>query len=338
MEKDKNISRRDFVTTSIAAVSAFALNLSGFNNIPSIPAEEKYPNTFHQDRGIVIIPDKGELYIAADFHSHYRDFKKWLSKTGIYEKLKNGGDVYGLILGDVLDVKQNDKDADKRGDVKILSKLMKMQRELGERGKRVIYIMGNHEFMNVDIYGKLKKFSGLNPRNQQQLLDILFSRKYGKELSQHNFLRRMTSYHYKYLKDLPLVVLCKNGVVASHAGPAVSAANLEDIAGKNEKVVKELVSGRAYGITEDGYSHEDLMRFLKMMENSKLLITGHTPLDKLPTRDIKKGLGSFGNHQVILGTSYGYYPGKKSYLRINLDKKYNSIDDLRVGEEILRLD
>lgn len=337
MTKNKNISRRDFLVASAAIISGFALKTKGFDVIQAVPPEIKYPNKFHRDRGIVIIPDKGELYIAADFHSRYDDFKKWLSNTRIYEKLKEGENVYGLILGDIVDIKPNDNEADKTGDVKILNKLMKIRRKLGKRGNRLIYIMGNHEHANVDIYRKLKKYSGLNIRNKKQLVDELFDSEAGEELRQFNFLKRVRESHYKYLKELPLVVLCKNGVVAAHAGPALSAANLEDIAGEKEKVVKELVGGRGYGVKEDGYSEGDVLRFLKMMEDAKLLITGHTPLGELPPESIKKGIGHFGNHQVILGTSYGHQPGKKTYLKIDLTKRYKSADDLRIGEEILRL-
>jgi hypothetical protein len=148
----------------------------------------------------------------------------------------------------------------------------------------------------------------------------------------------MTGYHYKYLRNLPLLVLCKNGVVAAHAGPALSAVSPEDIAGRNENVVYELVWARSAAVEKNGYSQEDLLRFLKVMENSKLLISGHTPLNEFPAGNIKKGVGFIGGHQVILGTSYGYQPGEKTYLKINLNKKYNNAADLRLGEEILRLD
>ena len=332
-KKNTNLSRRDFLSVSLAAVAGFVFEAKGIVGVTT-----GYPNRFHRDRGIVIIPGRGEIYIAADFHSNYRDFVKWLDKTRIYEKLKAGEDVYGLILGDVVDIKPDDRDADKNGDVKILDRLMKMRRKLGKRGKRLVHLLGNHEYMNVDIYGRLKKHAGLNPRNRRQLVDALLKTKEGAEASQFNFLRRMREVHYEYLKNLPLVVLCKNGVAAVHAGPAVSVLNVEDIAGRKEEVVKELVGGRAYQVEDGGYSEEDLLRFLKILEDSKLLITGHTPLNELPAGSIKKGIGLVGAHQVILGTSYGYSPGEKSYLKINLDKMYKNADDLRIGEEILRLD
>ena len=62
-----------------------------------------------------------------------------------------------------------------------------------------------------------------------------------------------------------------------------------------------------------------------------------TPLEELPPESIKKGMGFLGSHQVILGTSYGHQPGEKTYLKIDLTKRYKNSDDLRIGEEILRL-
>ena len=338
MKKNNNLTRRDFLSASLAIIAGFAFDATGLRAVHVLSPGTQYPNRFHRDRGIVVIPDRGELYIAADFHANYGDFKKWLNKTRIYEKLKEGQDVYGLILGDIVDIKPDDRDADKSGDVKILNRLMKMRRKLGKRGDRLIHLLGNHEYMNIDIYGRLKKHAGLNRRNQQQLVNELFNTKEGAEASQFNFLKRMRDAHYQYLKNLPLIALCKNGVAAVHAGPAISALNIEDIAGKKKQGVKELVGGRAYQVEEGGYSQEDLLKFLKILENTKLLITGHTPLNELPAGSIKKGIGFIGIHQVVLGTSYGHAPGKKTYLKIDLAKKYKSAEDLRVGEEILRLE
>jgi hypothetical protein len=147
----------------------------------------------------------------------------------------------------------------------------------------------------------------------------------------------VTEEQIAYLKALPVAVLGKNGLVGTHAGPSGKAASVESVAKMEEAVVAELVWPRPKEIDPLGYTLDDVTKFLKIMEDSGLLVVGHTPLSGLPPAWIQNGVGVYGEHQMILATSFGSEPGEKSHLVIDLGKRVGGVGDLAVGKEIQRL-
>jgi len=326
-----DVSRRAF----IAAVAAAAAGCRKAESGPvAAPARAKYPDEYQRDGGLIILPSKGTLYIATDFHGRRRDFEAWLSRTGVVEKIKAGEDVYGLLTGDLVDCKPEDTQAEPDGDSLIVQRVMGIQRELGEKSNRFILLMGNHEAEVQRIYGILKEKAGMTPRNQKAIVKALFSGEQGTYFDQFNFLERINDQQYAFLKDLPVAVLCKNGVVITHGGPTIEGG-LDAIVKKEEKPLEMLFWGRP----TEYYKLEQVDAFLQMMEDSTLLVTGHTPLPSLPAPSvIRDGVGMHGEHQVIVATSYGASSSaQKCYLVLDLARRYLSVNDLRVGKEILRL-
>jgi len=297
-----------------------------------------YPNqqtilpSLKRSGDIVILPNHGTVYIATDFHTHFRDFNQWLKRTNLIERLEAGEDIYGLILGDIIDKKPGDASFEPLGDTKIINRIMRLQKQLGSKGERLICIKGNHEFAAATTYAMLKKH-GMNADNRQRMIDALYQGTQGEYFQQFNFIERMTDEQYDYLMELPTVVIGKNGFVGIHAGPSCSVKSLVELIHPTQEVLDELLWGRPAVVQIGGYTSSQTEAFLKRI-GGNLLAVGHTPLIYLPEKNIKNGVALLGKHQIIFTTGYGASPGVPSYLVINLSKRYESVFDLEYGVEI----
>ena len=290
-----------------------------------------YPNQ-ERNGDLVILPDHGTVYIATDFHTHFRDFNQWLKRTKLIKRIQADEDVYGLILGDIIDQKPGDALFEPFGDTKIIEKIMQLQKQLGAKGERLICIKGNHEFAAATTYAMLKK-SGMNANNRQRMTDLLYKSPQGAYFQQFNFIERMTDEQYDYLINLPTVVVAINGFVGIHAGPSRSAKNLAELVRPTQKVLDELLWSRPAAVQIGGYKPSHTKDFLKRI-GGNLLISGHTPLSYLPKKSVKNGVARIGKQQIIFATGYGALPGSRSYLVIDLSKKYESVFELKYGVEI----
>ena len=52
---------------------------------------------------------------------------------------------------------------------------------------------------------------------------------------------------------------------------------------------------------------------------------------------VREGYEIMGDEQLCFSTSYGLYDGHKTYLRLDLGRRYRSTCDLRPGHELLPL-
>lgn len=289
-----------------------------------------YPNQVTRDGELVVLPDKGTVYVATDFQAQWSNFNQWLMQTKLVERIEAGEDVYGLILGDAVDHKPGDPIFEPYGDVKIVDQIMQLQQQLGE--ERLIYLRGNHEFASADAYAMLKK-AGMNADNRRDMIAELYETIHGPYFKQFNFLERMTDEHYNYLINLPTVAIGKNGFVGVHAGTSRSAKNLADLVRPNKKVLDELLWGRPSIVLRSGYTPAHTAEFLKKI-GGRVLAVGHTPIGSLPKKTVSDGVARLGKHQLVFSTGYGAAPGVRSYLAIDLSKRYNTVTDLKYGAEI----
>ncbi len=289
-----------------------------------------YPNQVTREGELVVLPDRGTVYIATDFHTQWSNFNRWLTQTRLVERITAGEDVYGLILGDVVNHKPGDPIFEPYGDVKIVDRIMQLQQQLGE--ERFIYLRGNHEFASADTYALLKK-AGMNADNRRDMIARLYQTVHGAYFKQFNFIERMTDEHYDYLTKLPTTAIGKNGIVGVHAGAARSAKNLAALARPSKKVLDELLWGRPAIVLKSGYTPSETAEFLERI-GGRLLIVGHTPLVSFPKDEVTDGVARLGTHQLIFSTGYGAPPGGQSYLVIDLSKRYNAVTELRYGAEI----
>ena len=178
-----------------------------------------WPNQLTREGHVVVLPDHGTIYIVSDLHAHWNDFNQWLQRTQLIERIQAGEDVYGLILGDAIDYKPGEPRHPPYGDTLIVNRVIELQQQLGDKGKRLIYLRGNHEFAAADAYSMLKRH-GMTAKNRPHMIRQLYNSPSGAYYEQFNFIERMTDAHYAFLTRLPTVVIGKNGFVGVHAGPA----------------------------------------------------------------------------------------------------------------------
>jgi len=330
------LSRRALLGTALPGAAALALPATAAGPATTREAIAVLPNRPTRKGGLLVLPARGELFVASDFHGRHNDFRRWLQRTRLLDRIRAGDDVYGLITGDSVDYKAGDPESAPDGDTRIIEAIREAQ--AGRNGERLILLQGNHERQVVKLYEALVKERGMTPRNQRDVVRALFAGELGDYFAQFNFVERITPEQFAFLKGLPVLALGAQGVVCVHGGPSPAADDVHDIIDRKELVVDELqwsrpvMEGRA-----GGYSHDDVARFLRTL-GARLLVTGHTPVVMLPREWWRDGVGVFGKQQVILSTSFGAIPGQKRLLALDLAKQYDGADALKAGREILPLD
>ena len=317
------------ILRSLLLFSCFLLCLCTLETVEAKVLAD-YPNQVTREGELVVLPDKGTVYVATDFQAQWSNFNRWLTQTKLVERIEAGEDVYGLILGDAVDHKPGDPIFEPYGDVKIVDRIMQLQEQLGE--ERLIYLRGNHEFASADAYAMLKK-AGMNADNRRDMITQLYQTIHGAYFKQFNFIERMTDEHYNYLINLPTVAVGKNGFVGIHAGTSRSAKSLADLVQPSKKVLDELLWGRPTIVLRSGYTPSQTAGFLKRI-GGRVLAVGHTPVGSFPKAAVSDGVARLGAHQLIFSTGYGAAPGVRSYLAIDLSKRYNAVTDLKYGAEI----
>lgn len=270
---------------------------------------------------ILHLPSKGRLSVITDPHCNYNAFQNWIEISGL-DNPKNRG----LILGDILDPRPNslgEKQSKKDG--------LKIYEEVMKRGN-IDVLLSDHLERNL-YYSHMKK-------NYPRDFDEVYSKR--KEIiDQFGYIGNEAIEHLAD-KVYLFAVAKKSGLVFTHAGPDMRRGDKYDsiILGRPNTVGEKIIgkSGEVFFTNQVPYSKEDVDRFLKR-QKSNVLIGGHTPvLEMLLNGGHKeKYVINFGN-QLIFSSSYGAVPRKETYLDIDLSKKYNSIDDLKEGNEIKFLD
>ncbi len=292
----------------------------------------QYPNQLTRDGHIVVLPDRGTLYIVSDLHAHWDDFNAWLRQTQLIERIEAGEDVYGLILGDAVDYKPDEPRHPPYGDTLIVNRVMALRQHLGERGNRFLYLRGNHEFAAADAYAMLKKH-GMTAQNRRRYIRELYNSPLGTYYQQFNFIERMTDEHYAFLMSLPTLAIGKNGCVGVHAGPARSLTRLAELVDPGPKTLEELLWHRPNIALSGGYTVAHTDNFLKAI-HANLLIVGHTPIHYFPMQNVRDGVATFGENQLIFSTGYSGLPGVPTYIEIDLAETYSSVHALKLGVNI----
>lgn len=295
----------------------------------------QYPNELTRDGHIVVLPDHGTVYIVSDLHAHWDDFSQWLQLTNLIERIQAGENVYGLILGDAVDYKPDEPRHPPYGDIRIVDRVTELQSQLGDNGKRLIYIRGNHEFAAADTYAMLKKM-GMTLENRPEVIRALYASPSGAYYEQFNFIERMTDVHYEFLMSLPTVVIGKNGFVGIHAGPARLVTSLTDLVDPNSKTLEELLWHRPEITYSGGYTLRHIEKFLEAIQGN-LLVVGHTPISYFPRKNVRDGIATFGENQLIFSTGYSGPPGVPTYIQIDLAETYPSVHALKLGVNIHHL-
>lgn len=265
-------------------------------------------------KGAVYFPKKGKLYVATDFHTDYDSFLKFLLKSEVIKKIRNDEDAYCLILGDSLDYRIK---GDVLGDKKILEHVMNYEDQVQ---KRFIHLIGNHENDSKNLF---QKYDGCIPEEiKNSIIENLYINP-KKYLDQFTSLLWLEQKHVDYINTMPTVAFTDNRIALVHAAPS----NIEkDLNFNDEDIIQESTWARPEETNFDyKYNLRDQENFLKKTD-SDIMISGHnsiiTLFHALGRESIKKMLGVYGN-QLFFSSSDGALLGKKYYLEIDLEKKYN---------------
>ena len=306
------------------------------------------------------LPDSGKAIVVSDLHGNLDDFETILANSQVFSRMAAGEELYLVITGDICDVERHKLLAPglpTEGDIRILDRLIEMRRQLGTRDG-IIYLEGNHDFHILRICEEMRRegcacVGKYAQQYQQKYGDFLFQ----NNLAPYDMIYRAEAKYLDFIGSGPLLVLCDNGIVITHAGPTrcrtVDSQLLDCIAGLHRKdhfflPAEELYNSyylqmlcNRYCLKD--YTITDLKNFLQSCQGS-ILITGHTPLSYfrnsqqfLPECRYHQGLIVIGEMQVVFATSFGAYPGEKKYLELDLAVKYRSPLEWKAGKEILSL-
>ncbi|MCA8924595.1 MAG: metallophosphoesterase [Planctomycetes bacterium] len=276
---------------------------------------------------IVSLPRKGKALIVSDLHGHVGDWRAFCSASGVLERLRGGDDVWLVVTGDVPDVARHrtvDPSVPPDGDVTILEELMRLKRELGARGERVVYLEGNHDFHLARLAREIVRYhagqrGGRMPSDadlptfteeEREQYFAYYRETYGdavfvNNIGPYDMILRVQPEHVQFIDSTPVLAVAEHaGVVVTHAGPPrmkrrrpaalkkeidqADRAQLRRAPPEDyyDSVYHQLLNNR---FRNGDYDLGDLGRFLEVFK-STTLVAGHTPHPYLIDFDLQQPL------------------------------------------------
>jgi len=264
------------------------------------------------------LPDHGRLIVCTDLQGCLRDFQ---TIQAIYQqRLAETKDAHLLFTGDLVHgprIKKNDWPdflgeyySDQSGEV--IEAFVQLQ--LAHPG-RVHAILGNHEHGHVG-GPHTAKFA----RDEVTLLE--------QELGP----ARSAAFRF-VLASLPLVAVAPCGAVFTHGAPAATITSRADIESTHFEVSTnagspiDILAVPVLGPILWARSAAPFIarQFLKAIGGT-ISVFGH---DVVP-----HGFERIGDEQIVVSTSFGVADSNKVYLDLDLSARYQTVYELRLGEEI----
>lgn len=264
---------------------------------------------------VLRIPPRGRALIVSDLHGNWDDWQAFLRQSRAWERLEAGEDLWVILTGDVPDVLRH-RTIDSRvpvdGDVQILDDLLAAKARLGERGERIVYAEGNHDFhvarVSLEAAHSEALRQGFDPPapdsfpvvgiEAYQRFAERYRESFGDAVLANNVLPydmvpRARSEHLRLITTGPVVVVLEGPRVAIvHAGPVSGAASFEPSALRSaiegahpeqlRNVAPEVYFASPYHQLLNGrfrhgdYTLEDVGDFAALYECGAL-VSGHTP-------------------------------------------------------------
>jgi hypothetical protein len=269
---------------------------------------------------VLRLPDRGRLIVCTDLQGCMRDY---LRIVEIFEQTRRAyGDTHLLFTGDLIHGPHLEEDEwpdflgefyrDASGEV------MDAFVELAAKYPgRVHALVGNHEHGHVG-----------GPHTAKFAADEVI-------LLENILGPAGTARLQEIIATFALAAVAPCGAVFTHGAPAAQITSIKDVEAAD-------LSGRQYASPLDvldtpvvgkilwARSAEPAIarRFLRAMGGT-ISIYGH---DVIP-----EGFEKVGDEQIVVSTSFGVFDTNKVFLHLDLAARYATVNDLRIGTEILPL-
>ena len=271
------------------------------------------------------LPATGVLLVSTDLHGNLRDYKRLIA---LYEHEEAPGNRPILLLtGDLVHGPHPEFNApgmwpDYLGTAYVdESRALLTHFESFTRTARAFALMGNHDHAHVGgpVVAKFHDDEA-----------AVFEAGLGADRD------RLCAFMATY----PLIAVAPCGAVFTHAAPYATADSLEafealDYAGYEGRSIQQMYSSDAVGALL-------WARCARPHQARRLLAA--TSLDGAPNAFVafghdvvREGYEVVGDEQICVSTSYGLDTPQKTYLRLDLSRRYDSVHDLRPGHELLSL-
>ncbi|MCA9706556.1 MAG: metallophosphoesterase [Myxococcales bacterium] len=276
-------------------------------------------------RKVARLPERGTLLVSTDLQGNYDDYE---ALKRIYEREADAGHEPVLLLCGDLVHGPGEFFADPARWPDYLGtfyrdrsvELILDYAEWREHAHTVA-LLGNHEHAHIG-GPVVSKFHG----DEAAVLD--------RALDEH-----MPLVHDLF-RSFPLIAVAPCGAVFTHGAPRATEPDLESFErirydGFDECSVSDMYEQGTLGAllwaryAEPAHARALLAAVHETDGQRGFVAFGHDV--------VREGYEKVGAEQICVSTSFGCHDRDKTYLRLDLSRRYESVHDLREGEEILRL-
>jgi len=284
-----------------------------------------------QNGKVLTFPNEGALLVASDLHGNYPDFDRMRSL--FIDAQISTGDAYLLFLGDLVHGPSYSEEEwpDFMGTFyedrapEVFGDFLKLREQYPGR---VFSLLGNHEHAHVGgpNTGKYSR-PGFEHDERGWFEHAVGSRR------MNGFLSAM--------REFPIVALTPAGVVFTHGAPYLERpTSLDELANLSYEGYRKSKRGEMHKVNPLGRilwpycAPPDVVQsFLSDIasngQNYGIVVHGHDA--------VMSGADIVPPNRVNLSTSFKMEDQNKTFMRIDLEGKYPSVDHLREGSELLRL-
>jgi hypothetical protein len=274
-------------------------------------------------RKVARLPDRGVLLVATDLQGNYDDYQRL---RALYDAEEAAGREPVLALcGDLVhgpDADTVERWPDHLGTpYRDRSAELILDYERWRHGSRTLALLGNHEHAHVG-GPVVRKFHD----DEAAVLEA--------ELAEE------VDGFRDFVRSFPLVAVGPCGVVLTHAAPRCTEPDLDSFENLEYRGFERVPTNEMH---LEGTVGGLLWSRMASPDRARALLTA-TSLDGHPNAFVAyghdvvhEGYEKVGAEQICVSTSFGLYDEDKIYLRLDLARRYRSVEDLREGVEILRL-
>lgn len=273
------------------------------------------------------LPDRGRLLCAADLRGNLRDFLRVVER---FESMADADDGHLLLLGNLIHgpyLAESEWPAGlgryyRDESPALLLKLSLLQEK---HPGRVVALLGNHEYAHIG-----------GPRTSKFADDEI-------EVLEGRLTAESAAFVRRWFSGWPLWATAPAGLLFSHAAPAAPLTSLDELEAIDYAehaphaahsrhggwdLEAEAVAQRLGQLLWSRSMSPGEARKVLEVAGARLMVYGHA---------VVAGYETIGREQLVLGTSFGLPDADKRVLLLDLAARYDSVESLRPGAEIVPL-